>query len=276
MARRVKGFTVLPDGRLRAHVKVNRSAQGGKARQAVKVFPADTDPEDIRLWRAQQRRELLKTKVLVGTLAQDVERYLKMRSSMRSFEDRKREIGMWLPVFGQRARATITSQEVTEQINTWLATGEHSPTTISHWRGALSNFFKTLNGRSGFNPCRDAIRPPTVAAIDRAIPMSDARAIVQQMVVNGNTKGRRKGSASAVRATILLNTGMRAGELKRLTPADVHVDEDGYVAVPASKGGYPRRVPLNAAARAAFTNLGGLGAYGDYSTASLRKSLLVA
>ena len=197
------------------------------------MFAPNTSVEDINVWRAEQRRELLKTKPVVGTLAADIESYLHLRSSMPSFSDREREIGKWLPGFGQRPRASITSQDVQGQINTWmLADPRPSPTTVRHWVDALSNLYRVLNGKAGHNPCREAKRPAAPAAIDRAINFELAERIIAQL---------RDGSASRIRATILLHTGMLCGELKRVTPVNVQLNgADSTVAVPASKGGYSR------------------------------------
>src|SRR5215203_4269562 len=112
-----KGYSLMPDGRKRAHVKVNKSGQ------RVKVFPAGADDEEINVWRAEQRRDLLKTKVIKGTLAEDIQTYLSRRSAMPSFSDRTREIKMWLPKFGLRGRASILHTEIEEQVNDWAMAG---------------------------------------------------------------------------------------------------------------------------------------------------------
>ena len=51
--------------------------------------------------------------------------------------------------------------------------------------------------------------------------------------------------------TIAVNTGMRQGEIVRLTWSDVDL-ENGFAAVNDPKNGIPRKVPLNETARAAF------------------------
>lgn len=64
-------------------------------------------------------------------------------------------------------------------------------------------------------------------------------------------KGGKKRDIAIVE--VLANTGVRAGELARLTLEDVEVSErKGWLTVGSGKGSKYRRVPLNADARRAL------------------------
>jgi integrase len=252
----VRGFQDRPGGRM-AYVKVGKE-------QRTKLFPPNTDPDLIAIWRAEQRLELKKAGPEKGTLGADAEEYLKLRSTMPSIADRTREIGAWLSRFGNRSRQSIEHTEIAAQANEWLAAGK-AASTVKHRLNALSNLYRVLDGKLGRNPLRDVSQPVEPDAEDRAIPMSLARAIIAQIQAD---------SKSAIRAQILLNTGMRCGELGRLVSTDVRLDgPEPSVNIRTLKGGKNRRVPLNASAIAAFRIYRQRDLWGQFSASSLRHSL---
>jgi integrase len=273
---KVRGYQIRSNGWM-AYVKVGKE-------QRTKMFPIGTAQEVIDLWRAEQRLSLKQAKPASGTLAADVEKYLRLRSSMPSINDRRRDLESWVLRFGARIRTSITPAEITDQLNRWLAEVEggrlrFAPNTIKHRRDALSNLYRVLDGKGSPNPVRDAIRIEDSEAVDRAISMADVRRILAQMEKNALEWGpkARTVSLSWVRATLLAYTGMRAGELMALVETDVRLTGDeSCVIVRTSKGGKPRRVPLNTDAVEAFRTLRALNAWGPFSVSSLRKSLHAA
>jgi site-specific recombinase XerD len=252
----VRGYQDRPTGRL-AYAKVGKE-------QRTKLFPPATDPDIIAKWRVEQRLALKHRQPAEGTLAADVERYLRLRSTMPSYSDRVREIGSWLPRFGNRSRHEIEHTQIAAQANEWIAAGS-SASTVKHRLNALSNLYRLLDGKLGRNPVRDVPRPVEPDAEDRALPMALARQIIAQI---------QERTASAVRAQILLNTGMRCGELGRLATTDVRLEgPEPFVSIRTLKGGKNRRVPLNASAIAAFRIYRARDLWGKFSASSLRHSL---
>ena len=252
----IRGYQDRPNGRM-AYVKVGKE-------QRTYLFPPGTDPDIIAKWRAEQRLILKRRQPVQGTLAADAEQYLNMRSTMPSYSDRVREIGAWSPRFGSRSRHEIEHTEIAAQANEWLAQGK-AASTVKHRLNALSNLYRLLDGRLGRNPVRDVPRPVEPDAEDRAIPMALARQIIAQI---------QPGSESAIRAQILLNTGMRCGELGRLVATDVRLDgPEPFVNIRTLKGGKNRRVPLNTSAIAAFRVYRAQNLWGRFSASSLRHSL---
>ena len=178
--------------------------------------------------------------------------------------NRVREIGAWLPRFGTRSRHSLEHTEIAarrKQTNGWPPASRRVP--VNHRLNALSN--RLLDGKLGRNPVRDVPRPTEPDAEDRAIPMSLARQILAEIQL---------GSKSAIGAQILLNTGIRCGELGRLVTTDVRLDgPEPFVNVRTHKGGKNRRVPLNASAIAAFRVYRVQDLWGRFSASSLRHSL---
>jgi hypothetical protein len=198
---------------------VSRTSRSGPSKR-TKLFPPGTDPDIIAMWRVEQPLALKTSGPAKGTLAADVETYLRSKTSMPSFRDREREIKTWLPRFGARPRNTIEYTEIAAQLNEWACEREHghpkySPITLNHRRTALGNLYRTLGGRACYNPVRDVPRLPEPDEVDRAISMSDVRRILAQMETNAAAWGpkARSVSLSYLRAAILAFTGMRAGEL---------------------------------------------------------------
>jgi integrase len=312
----------LPRGIQRIETRTNRTLQPGEERRVSwsyranvrvgkrlwqKTYPNDTPLKTIKTDREVARRKLedeARTEAALGpregTIAKDIQTYLELKREMPSYDDREREISMWKTRFGHRARNDVKPQELAKQIAEWegekRTDGErrYSPTTINHWRAALSDFYTRLNGRSGYNPLRDVPKLQEPDAIDRAQPMPLIRRILAQMETNGrefaervarNGKvraagrhdGPQFGMLSAMRAKILAYTGMRAGELMTLAATDLRLDgNEPVVLVRTGKGGKNRRVPLTSEAVAAFKAFRKANAFGEFSESSFGKSVRAA
>jgi integrase len=290
----------LPRGITRVHPQTKAKPQKGDRwvyRATVRVgkwpawcrtYPSDTPlavmNRDRRAARAHlEAQDSLGGKASRDSLAAAVDRYLTLKKNMPSIRDRERELGSWLPCFGKRALSSIQPTEIHAQITEWasLSLDEHgrrySATTLNHRRTALSNLYRVINGKGGYNPVRDVDRLREPDAIDRALPLPMVREILARIDANGKHFGAKRQSLSAIRAACLAFTGMRVGELMAVKAVDVRFDvEEPFVSVRTAKGGKNRRVPLGKEAAAAFRELRRMDGFGPFSKSSLGKSVRAA
>ena len=89
-----------------------------------------------------------------GTLADDVEQYLKLvEPRLVSFKDRRYDLHRWLKRFGHRHRHTLETNELQTQLNEWRLEGL-SAQTCNLRRTALSHLFTTLDESGRVTPYR--------------------------------------------------------------------------------------------------------------------------
>ncbi len=146
-----------------------------------------------------------------GTLAADAATYLASVTSMPSYEARRADLEAWLPRFGQRARPSLTVQELKQQLNDWAEAG-YAASTINHRRQAL----------------RDCLRfhdPDGVPVIDgtsrRKPPPLQARALAWQDVLDIVAALRDTKSDAMLR--VMAFTGFPQARISRLLPAHLNV-----------------------------------------------------
>lgn len=228
----------------------------------TKRFPPTYSLDALRRWRDDHER-IYRRSHARGTLSADITRYLMAVRSMTSYADRKREIAAWEPALGNVARWRITAEDVRAQLHAWKGEG-YAASTCNHRRTALSHLYTVLDGKDAPNPTRNV--PPFIE------PPATARGIEIRTAL---TTIRRVGGFTRTRLLLLLWTGMRPSELKRVQPE--HVDfEEGTCLVLTAKGGPARIVSLNRSALKAFRRFFRLEMTGPFSTASMRKSLVRA
>lgn len=232
----------------------------GKAH--TKRFPPTYTLEKLRNWRDDHER-LYRRSHARGTLSADITRYLMAVQSMPSHADRAREIKAWEPALGPMARWRITSEDVRAQLHAWRA-DDYAASTCNHRRTALSHLYTVLDGKNEPNPVRDV--PPFKE------PAATARGVELQLALKAI---RRVKGFTRTRMLVLLWTGMRPSELMRVEPE--HVDFDhGLCEVFTGKGGQPRIIGLNKSAVKALRRFLRLEMTGEFSVASMRKSLVLA
>lgn len=234
---------------------------GGKLE--TKRFPPSYTLSALQRWRDDHVRLRRPERAARGTLGHDVGRYLRAVAAMQTFSDRKRQIEAWLPRFGKRARWTLRPDELRAQLADWRR--ERAPNTCNHRRTALSHLFTVLDGKSAYNPLRDV--PPY------KLPPPPKRGLAIGIVLQAIR--RIRGKQTRARLLVLLWTGMRPSELKRVQASDLDLDR-GRCYVRTAKGGPPREIALNRSAVKAFRVLARREAWGNFSTQSMRKSLVRA
>jgi integrase len=244
-----------------------------------KHYPPDTPITTLRL-----RREELRARGVLQidepsrdgpTFAEDCETYLAAVRGMPTYSDRAYRIAQWRNAFGgDRARSTIMSVEIRQQLEAWRT---REPRPLSHGslntrRTALMHLWTVLDGKSAPNPVRDVpryreepppLRLPTLAQAIRAVEAV-------------GTHGPR--AATRARLLVLLWTGWPAAQLMRLDPQDIHWREGTVTLTPRRKGQgtAARTLPLLPEALAALREVARLKAWGAFSTSSMHSMLAMA
>lgn len=234
---------------------------GGKLE--TKRFPPSYTLSALQRWRDEHIRLHRPHRAIRGTLAADVEHYLKAVAAMPTFSDRERQIEAWLVRFGKRPRWTLRPDELRAQLADWRTT--LAPNTCNHRRSALSHLYTVLDGKSAYNPLRDVPPYKLPPPIKRGLPLATILTALRRV----------KGKQTRVRLLVLLWTGMRPSELMRVGLGDLDLDR-GRCYVRTAKGGPPREIALNRSAIKAFKVFARREAWGPFSVQSIRKSLVRA
>lgn len=249
---------------------------------AIRDMKAWRDAEIVRL-RAELTQKVGPTPAR-GTLAQDIERYLKLVAAMPSYDSRARDLEAWRDRFGDLPRYALTPERIREQLQAWRLHGPRyrwkrgkkgqpsrmdqlpgglSASACNHRRTALLHLFTLLDGKDGRNPVRDVppFREPAPEPRGKDLELL-ARAIA-----------RVHSPVNRAWLSVLLWTGMRVSELARMKRE--HVDLVNAVCyVPTAKGGKGYRpVPLNANAIAAWRDFIAVNRWGPIDRKLLRQSL---
>jgi hypothetical protein len=221
--------------------------------------------------RARRKQKGTRRRASVAGFTVDALRYLERKTvrAMASFDDRKRQIEYWMPVFGDRLRNEISAADIDEQLQAWQTEGKWSNSTINKMRTALMALWTALDGKQAANPVK-ATRlfeePPAEA---RGLPYELVVALLDAMPqdlgrpVKGRKGSRKTGSVTHARLALMAWTGMTPAQMRELTPDNWHryvnLAEGWYISPPRHKGvrqvRHPRpviRKPLTAESRAAF------------------------
>lgn len=173
--------------------------------RSVQQWPIDTDPAVMQDWRKKEkaRLQLTAARASKGTFAADAKRYLDLVQDMPSFASRKRDIELWIGVFGTRPRASITRADIRLQRDRWHREGPRriwrkhpdgrrggawvdvpgplAASTVNHRLRALSNLYTELDGRRAPNPAREVSELEEDAATDRSLPYALIEMILAAM-----------------------------------------------------------------------------------------------
>ena len=258
-------------GRIRAYVRAN-----GQLR--FKRFPPGTSLDAVRRWRIDTRVSLELTKHAVGTLAADIEPFLRQIADRpRLVAERRKQLEWWAARLGHLRRHAITTSDVRAALADLRRT--RAASTCNHYRQALFSLYKNLDGRDVPNPVRDVTPFPTPAPEPRGLSYDTVLGILAAMSDQGSAtvKGRPRvdGSAAKARCRVLAFTGMRPSELMRYRPE--HLDRATQtLVVLTGKGGRTRTIPLSAPAVEALEQLESLGAIGPFSTSAVRRAFVRA
>ena len=258
-------------GRIRAYVRAN-----GQLR--FKRFPAGTPLEAVRRWRLDTRRSLELNQRPAGTLAGDIEPYLRQIADRpRLVSERRQQLEWWAARLGHLRRDAIAPADVRAALAELRRT--HAPSTCNHYRQAIFSLYSALDGHDVPNPVRE-VRPFTSPPPEaRGLSYDVVQRILAAMSDQGSAmvKGKPRAAASAAKARcrVLAFTGLRPSELMRYRPDHWNRTTQTLV-VHTTKGGRTRTIPLSAPAAEALSDLEALGAIGPFSTSTVRRAFVRA
>lgn len=179
-----------------------------------KHFPPDTELIDLRRWREQQKaRHTLNLPALSDSpgLKQDVRTYLSLVTNLATYENRAYQMQWWLTFLGDKPRDEVTTLDVRHGLKQLERHGA-SPATRNLYRTALRHFYRTLNGRGGYNPVIDTPREPEPPKRLTLPTWPTAKRAIAAINV----------PAHRARLTVLLYTGWPSAQLKRLNARDIN------------------------------------------------------
>ena len=258
-------------GRIQAYVRAGEQLR-------FRRFPVDTPLETVRRWRLDTRAALRLTKRSAGTLAADIEPFLRQIADRpRLVAERRQQLEWWAARLGHLRRDAVAPGDVRAALAELRRT--HAASTCNHYRQALFSLYLALDGRDAPNPVRDVkpfTSPPPEA---RGLSYDVVQRILAAMSDQGSAmvKGKPRAAASAakVRCRVLAFTGLRPGELMRYRPEHWNRATKTLV-VYTGKGGRTRTIPLNAPAAEALADLEAVGAIGPFSTSTVHRAFVRA
>lgn len=189
----------------------------GERRQSKEErFPALTPLKTMEAWQRRTRQTLAAGSLAVPSasgpqaLAADAEAYLASVTSMPSYKARRADLEAWLPVYGHRHRHSLTHQELTAQLNTWVEQGV-ADSTINHRRQALRALYLFCDPDE--TPPIDGTQcRPSKPLEARALPWPDVLELVAAL----------SDHKSGALLRVLAHTGFPPARIARLQPA--HLD----------------------------------------------------
>ena len=258
-------------GRIHAYVRA-----GGQLR--FKRFPVDTSLETVRRWRLDTRVALRLTQRAAGTLAADIEPFLRQIADRpRLVAERRQQLEWWAARLGQCRRHAITPADVRAALADLRRA--HAASTCNHYRQALLSLYQYLDGADAPNPVRAvpnfASPDPEPRGLTYAMVQGILAAMSDQGTPTGTHQPRAAGSKAKARCRVIAFTGMRPSEIMRYRPE--HWDRAAHrLTVLTSKGGKTRTIPLTADGEAALQTLEDLGALGRFSTSTVHRAFRLA
>lgn len=246
------------------------TTKGGKFRS--KHFSADTELSVLRRERSTLESlahlgiEPAIERVTEGpTLREDVEAYLKAIAGMPTLSDRAYRIKKWRDALGpDRARSTVTSLEIRQQLEAWRVKGA-KPGTLNLLHTALRHLYTVLDGPAAANPVRAIPRYREEELALKLPTWAQAVKVIEALPE----------SKSQARLRVLLWTGWPSSTLKRLRKSDIVWRKREALTHGRRKGGgtRPRVVPLLPKAVAALRLFDKQDAYGTFSGSALHSLL---
>lgn len=271
--------------------------------RSVRTFELDTKWEVMQQWRRDERGRLRLTappRAGKGSFVADAKRYLQLVATMASFKMRKRDIELWVDVFGTTPRHKITRAEIRAQRDQWHRFGpkrifrKHqdgrrggawveieaplAASTVNHRLRALANLWTELDGRHAPNPAREVPELDEEEGDAFGLPYELIEAIVAAMPDRGRAdKGKTRPTISLtkLRARAIAYTGLSHAELGRLTAERVNLEE-GWINSGRrrkGKGVWTGRRPLTPLAVEALQAIAEANAWGPFSASSMRTSV---
>jgi integrase len=251
--------------------------------QREQRWPPNTPIPKLRLARAALQTALVdeqaraaKKRPAEGTLAADVDAYLKTLPSGRRRDDAAQLLAHWVAELGTKPRSAITAGEIRTVISTWIDE-KKAPATTNRRRAALVALWHALDGKTAANVVRDVrkfrepeaardIRPDALAYILEALPTRTANGRVWR---------------GPVHLRVFAETGWPPAIIQALTEESLaYLDATPpYVLVPPrakGEGVAGHAVPVTRRAVAALKEFRDAKAYGPISRNTLRRVFVEA
>ncbi len=195
-------------------------------------FPYGTNLRILKEWREDKRVEV-RTGAKVPTVstsdptfAEDVQTYLKLRTSMPTYGTRAAHLRDWAAYFGRRSRSSITAQFIRQRLEQLIADG-YAPGSVNRMRTALMSLWTVLDGKSARNPVRDVPKYREPSDEPRALSMLTAYRILACM----------RDSKTRTRLRVLLWTGWPHKQIGQLRPEHLKLKEGRAYVTARKKGG---------------------------------------
>jgi len=233
---------------------------------------------------AHLRRQSHHSAPAKGTLEAAARAYLSTVTAMPSFKSRRRQIDLWVGVFGRKPVAELTHVLLAAQLQRWLTESRsdsddrpYSTQYVLHLHTALSHLFTTLYPEAD-NPLDRVPRRRPPEAEPRAIAVLAFLRIL---------RAYPRGSKMKARHAVMAATGLGQKELARVRPDDLQLaprldraaSVHGTVIARARRkgqGAAPRTIPLTRHAWRAWRLFVRLDAFGSFSTSNLRRDFRAA
>lgn len=253
---------------LAATVKVGRV-------QRERRFPLDAPLDELKEWQATVRADLWKQErnrpaplpdeppAARGTLAVDIDRYVKLLAGRPSEGSERAHLRAWVPLYGTRRRAYLRPEDVSAAIKQWQTEGIAAQTIIHRCR-VLRQLYHALDGKTARTPVDGVPRPPKPDPKPIALPVA--------LITKALLALEALDPVMAARFRVLATTGQRPAQVMRATP--VHVDLKRRIwLVPTAKKNRAREIHLNAEMLWAWKTFLACDAWGPYDTSRMARLL---
>lgn len=256
-------------GKRQAYVQVN-----GKSYS--KSYPLTTPIEELRDWRAAQKKTHARIDPRAGSFEADVAEYLSRVTALSTYNQKAAHLALWLDALGRdRPRGSITAADIDRVIQHWLTTptvpdyarGQRgrpsgpdglADGTVRKRRGALCAMFAKLDGKHAANVVRASWGPKESKAELRGTDYDTIARIISLMP---ESKTKR-------RVVVLAYTGLPPQILKTVDCGDLRLAEGMIRVRPRRKGKgvEARTLPLTAAGLEAVRAFDRAHAFGRFNT----------
>jgi integrase/recombinase XerD len=245
---------------------------GPRRREKWKRFPRGTSLREIKDWQDEKRLAFRRTrpKGPSGTLAGDVERFLRQYAGTPSAGAKRSHLLAWVREYGTLRRSAIDAEKVRLALVKWEAEGV-SAKTRKHRHQILGQLYRILDGQKAETPIDEVDAPvpgKTIPVwVDDVIISEVAHNLAQQ-----ETAGKLRDSKTRARFMVLASCGKRPCEVKRAQPLDVDLERRVWL-VRDAKGGWSEGLYLNDDMLAAWTLFVSAAAWGHFDTRSFDRRL---
>jgi integrase len=242
----------------------------------TKQYAADEPIANMRAWRETQINKFGGRRNRTGSLAADVEAFLKKPeiAAQPYVKQTARHLALWMTALGpDKPRGLITRDEIEAEIQRWLT--KYAEPTVYHRRSALLQLYTVLDGPAAENPVRATTCPKAWIPADHSVPFAVLEQIVEAMPDwRYVRKGITQPSIAKLVARVIIEVGLRPVDLQKIRRSDINWTA-ATLRWPASskgKGTHPRTVPLTDEGLEAFRAYDAANAYGAFVQAAVSRS----